>query len=150
MKTAKRLVLILGDQLSLQSAALDGFDRQTDTILMVESRAEASHVLSHQAKIVLFLSAMRHFAQELRDLQYPLIYIEHSTQSISEVLRDELQNGLWTEVVCIEPGEWRLKQAILEVVEDSECGIFVAEFDSWKQGDTIKAFELIPKKKSTF
>ena len=129
MKTAKRLVLILGDQLSLQSAALDGFDRQTDTILMVESRAEASHVLSHQAKIVLFLSAMRHFAQELRDLQYPLIYIEHATQSISEVLRDELQNGLWTEVVCIEPGEWRLKQAILEVVEDLKISIEIRDDD---------------------
>jgi len=44
----------------------------------------------------------------------------------------------------------KIKENVVEVVEDSECGIFVAEFDSWKQGDTIKAFELIPKKKSTF
>ena len=44
----------------------------------------------------------------------------------------------------------KLKENVLEVAEDSECGIFVAEFDSWKQGDIIKAFELIPKKKSTF
>lgn len=44
----------------------------------------------------------------------------------------------------------KIKENVLEVVEDSECGIFVSEFDSWKQGDTIKAFELIPKKKSTF
>ena len=44
----------------------------------------------------------------------------------------------------------KIKENVLEVTEDSECGIFVAEFDSWKQGDIIKAFELIPKKKSTF
>jgi translation initiation factor IF-2 len=44
----------------------------------------------------------------------------------------------------------KVKENVLEVTEDSECGIFVAEFDSWKQGDLIKAFELIPKKKSTF
>jgi translation initiation factor IF-2 len=44
----------------------------------------------------------------------------------------------------------KIKENVLEITEDSECGIFVAEFDSWKQGDVIKAFELIPKKKSTF
>lgn len=44
----------------------------------------------------------------------------------------------------------KVKENVLEVTEDSECGIFVAEFDSWKQGDIIKAFELVPKKKSTF
>jgi translation initiation factor IF-2 len=43
----------------------------------------------------------------------------------------------------------KIKENVLEVAEDSECGIFVSEFDTWKQGDTIKAFELIPKKKST-
>lgn len=44
----------------------------------------------------------------------------------------------------------KIKENVLEVTEDSECGIFLAGFDSWKQGDIIKAFELIPKKKSTF
>ncbi len=44
----------------------------------------------------------------------------------------------------------RIKENVLEVLQDSECGIFVSEFDSWKSGDIIKAFELVPKKKSTF
>jgi translation initiation factor IF-2 len=44
----------------------------------------------------------------------------------------------------------KVKENVLEVTVDSECGIFVSEFDAWKQGDMIKAFELIPKKKSTF
>ena len=44
----------------------------------------------------------------------------------------------------------KMKENALEVLENSECGIFVTEFDAWKQGDTIKAFELIAKKKTTF
>jgi translation initiation factor IF-2 len=44
----------------------------------------------------------------------------------------------------------KMKENVLEVLENSECGIFIAEFDSWKEGDRIKAFELLPKKKTTF
>ena len=69
MNSIKRLVLILGDQLDLNNAALTGFDFETDQILMVESSVEAQYVWSHQAKIALFLSAMRHFAQTLKSLK---------------------------------------------------------------------------------
>ena len=44
----------------------------------------------------------------------------------------------------------RIKENVLEVTEDSDCGIFITNFNSWKEGDVIKAFELIPKKKTTF
>jgi translation initiation factor IF-2 len=44
----------------------------------------------------------------------------------------------------------RLKETVSEVSEGSECGIFLKEFDSWKEGDVLKAFELIPKKRETF
>ena len=43
----------------------------------------------------------------------------------------------------------KVKEDVLEVLQDSECGIFVSEFDSWKQGDIIKSFELLPKRKVT-
>jgi translation initiation factor IF-2 len=42
----------------------------------------------------------------------------------------------------------RLKEDVVEVKEDSECGIFLKEFDSWSEGDVIKAFNLIPKKRT--
>lgn len=44
----------------------------------------------------------------------------------------------------------RLKESVNEVSEGSECGIFLKEFDSWKEGDVLKAFELVPKKRNTF
>ena len=56
----RNLILILGDQLNLDNPALDNFDAQQDSILMVECVGEATHVWSHKARIVLFVSAMRH------------------------------------------------------------------------------------------
>jgi translation initiation factor IF-2 len=43
----------------------------------------------------------------------------------------------------------RLKETVSEVAEGSECGIFLKEFDSWKEGDVLKAFELVAKKRNT-
>ena len=42
----------------------------------------------------------------------------------------------------------QLKEDVIEVTSGSECGIFITDFDSWKEGDIIKAFELTPKKKT--
>ena len=41
----------------------------------------------------------------------------------------------------------KVKEDINEAVEDSECGLFVEEFDTWQEQDIVKAFELIPKKR---
>jgi deoxyribodipyrimidine photolyase-related protein len=112
MSSPKRIVLILGDQLDLKGAALKGFDFKTDEIVMIESIAEAQYVWSHKAKIALFLSAMRHFAMQLKELKYPLTYIQSSPLSIVETLKVKLiQEGV-TDLICVEPGEWRLKQQI--------------------------------------
>ena len=42
----------------------------------------------------------------------------------------------------------QLKEDVVEVNCGSECGIFITNFDSWKEGDVIKIFELNPKKKT--
>jgi len=54
----RNLVLILGDQLSTDSAAFDGFDNARDRVWMAEVAEEATKVRSHKARIALFLSAM--------------------------------------------------------------------------------------------
>jgi translation initiation factor IF-2 len=41
----------------------------------------------------------------------------------------------------------RMKENVAEVSNGSECGVFINGFDSWKEGDMIKVFELIAKKK---
>ena len=60
------LVLVLGDQLDLDSAAFDGFDATRDAVWMAEVADESTHVWSSNPRIALFLAAMRHFALALR------------------------------------------------------------------------------------
>jgi deoxyribodipyrimidine photolyase-related protein len=137
----KRLVLILGDQLDLQSSVLRDFDQKTDEIIMVESSNEAQYVWTHKAKIALFLSAMRHFAQKLRELKYPLIYIQESSLPMIDVLRQEMLSKKVTHLVCIEPGEWRIRQSIealavelkvdLQIREDEHFYCTPQEFKDW-------------------
>ena len=137
----KKLLLILGDQLDVDSTALKGINPKVDEVLMVESANEAQHVWSHKARIALFLSAMRHFAEHLKDLGFTLTYIQHSPNTIVEELSKKISNEKFTHLVCVEPGEWRLKQSIealalelnivLEMRQDSHFYCTHAEFKEW-------------------
>lgn len=42
----------------------------------------------------------------------------------------------------------RLKEDVLEVKENLECGVFIKEFDSWSANDIIQAFNLVQKKRN--
>ena len=144
MNSPKSLVLILGDQLDLNGAALRSFDLKTDEIVMIESIPEAQYVWSHKAKIALFLSAMRHFAIKLKKLNYPLTYIQSSPLSIVETLKEKIIKEQITNLICVEPGEWRLKQQIeelarelsitLEMREDDHFYCSHQEFIAWSAG----------------
>jgi len=70
----RRLVLVLGDQLDLEAAALDGFDAALDAVWMAEVAEEATHVWSSQPRTALFLAAMRHFAEAARRAGYRVHY----------------------------------------------------------------------------
>ena len=137
----KKLILILGDQLDVDSAALKDINLKADEVLMVESSNEAQHVWSHKARIALFLSAMRHFGEYLKDQGFALTYIQHSPKSIVEELKSKIIDGKFTHLVCVEPGEWRLKQSIevlaaelnlvLEMRQDTHFYCTHSEFKEW-------------------
>jgi translation initiation factor IF-2 len=42
----------------------------------------------------------------------------------------------------------QFKQDVSEIEENSECGIYIEEFNEWKENDIISAFELVEKKKN--
>ena len=107
-----RLVLILGDQLSHEGAALRAADPARDVIVMAEVMAEATYVRHHPQKIVLFLSAMRHFAAELRAEGYQVAYStlddpDNSHSIVGELLRRAEEFGA-QDVLTMRPGDWRL------------------------------------------
>lgn len=141
----RNLVLILGDQLDAGSAALAGFDPQRDRVLMIESPGEATHVWSHKARIVLFLSAMRHFADELRKRGWPVSYSATEDPAPAHTLTAGLLAVLETHrperVVVVEPGELRVRGLIeqacrsanapLEIRADTHFLCSGAEFTAW-------------------
>jgi len=105
------LRLVLGDQLSPAEPALAGIDPATDRVVMIEAPDEATRVRSHRARIVLFLAAMRHYADDLRARGLPVHYWPLEQEGPPGLLdRLEVLLRAWrpaTVVVC-EPGEWRL------------------------------------------
>jgi len=141
MTTNKRLILILGDQLDLDSAALENFDFATDEIIMIESANEATYVWSHKAKIALFLSAMRHFAQELEKRDYPLTYIKQCPLTLIDALKAHILKTNASHLVCSQPGEWRLTKSLealaqelnvhLDIREDNHFYCSIQEFSKW-------------------
>jgi len=69
-----KLGLILGDQLSATLPTLRALDRAADCVILAEVGTEASHVPHHPQKIALLFSAMRHFAEDLRQQGWQVIY----------------------------------------------------------------------------
>ena len=130
----KKLVLVLGDQLKADSSAFNHFDPTSDEVIMVESEFEANYVWTHKAKIALFLSAMRHFAKVLRDKKYTLTYVKESKLSIPSVLREHIQKNHFTHLVCVEPGEWRLRKELEELASDLQINLIIENDDHFYCG----------------
>jgi deoxyribodipyrimidine photolyase-related protein len=120
----RNLCLILGDQLDAESAVLQGFDAARDRLWMAEVPGEASHVWSTRPRIAMFLAAMRHFRAALLGRGLPLDYLpleSHGWHGLPEALGDSLRRLRPRRVLCVRPGEWRLREALRQTVEDVGC-----------------------------
>lgn len=145
--TCRHLVLVLGDQLDPDNAALDGFDSSRDRIAMIESREESIRIRSHKARTTLFLSAMRHYAQWLDQRGYPVDYldIDHPhAERFADGLGHLIERHHPEQVVVIEPGEYgvasQIEQACadqgvaLEVRSDRHFLCSTEQFAAWRDG----------------
>lgn len=143
----RHLIIVLGDQLDPESSAFDGLDPQRDVIWMAEVPEEATHVWSHQARIALFLSAMRHHAQMLGARGWRVIYHrlgEHPHLSLAAALTADIAQSRPQALVMVEAGDWRVRQSLraqasvagLTLIErvDRHFLLPLASFDAWAQG----------------
>jgi deoxyribodipyrimidine photolyase-related protein len=144
----RHLVLILGDQLDHHAAGLDGFDPRQDCIWMAEVKEESSHVRSSKQRIALFLSAMRHFAKELKSREWPVDYTKldspKNTQTLSCELKRAIERHKPSRLIMTAPGDWRVLQGIrvtaqsygipLEIREDRHFFSTVREFADHAKG----------------
>ncbi|MBM3858231.1 MAG: cryptochrome/photolyase family protein [Verrucomicrobia bacterium] len=116
----RNLILVLGDQLDAKSAAFDGFDPKQDAVWMAEVSDEAEHVWSHKARIAIFLSAMRHFRDELRARGITVHYRELCDSTFGAELTKSIRQLKPQSVIVVEPGEWRVQEELKRAVPGLE------------------------------
>ena len=115
----RHLVIVLGDQLDAQSSALQDLEPTQDAVWMAEVAEESTHVWSAKQRIAVFLSAMRHFAQDLRALGIPLVYTRRGDAETLGTLALELSKPITqlqpSGLVMTAPGDWRVLQSLRAV-----------------------------------
>jgi deoxyribodipyrimidine photolyase-related protein len=67
-------VLVLGDQLTRQVGPLSTAKPSETSVLMIESLELSNALVHHKQKLILFFSAMRHFAEDLRRDGFNVVY----------------------------------------------------------------------------
>ncbi|WP_158744699.1 cryptochrome/photolyase family protein [Acidisphaera sp. L21] len=142
------LRVVLGDQCSATLSALADLDPAIDTVLMAEVRAECTYVRHHQTKIVLVLSAMRHFARALRARGVTVEYITLDDPANTHSLRGELVRAVARihprQIVITECGEWRLAKDMedwhdltgleVDIRPDTRFLCSIRDFRTWARG----------------
>lgn len=147
--TSKRkIILILGDQLSPDLSSLRTGNKATDVVLMAEVVDEAIYVPHHKKKIAFLFSAMRHFAQKLETQGWTVRYVRLDDPTNTGSLVGEVERGCQDlsihQAVVTEPGEYRLKVALqkmgarddieLVMVADDRFICSHDEFRNWASG----------------
>jgi deoxyribodipyrimidine photolyase-related protein len=142
------LRVVLGDQLSDSLSSLTDLDAARDVVLMAEVRDECTYVKHHKQKIVLVLSAMRHFAARLRARGVRVDYVALDDAANTHSLRGEMLRGVQrfrpARVVVTEAAEWRLTEDMrhwheaagleLEIRDDLRFLSRRQDFFAWARG----------------
>ena len=130
----RSLVLVLGDQLDLDASAFDGFDPAIDAVWMAEVAEESTHVWSSTTRTVMFLAAMRHFAQALHAAGRPLHYRPldadgpvDADDSLAAQLKADIRRLSPSRLVMTAPGDWRVLRALRQVAHDAALPLDIRE-----------------------
>jgi deoxyribodipyrimidine photolyase-related protein len=127
----RNLILVLGDQLDRRAPAFDGLHRRLDAVWMAEATAEATHVWSHQARIAYFLSAMRHFRDELRAeglrVHYHALGRGKQPSTLAGRLQQIARRLSPARLVVTHPGEWRVLELLRRAARELEVPLEVRE-----------------------
>ena len=143
----KALRLITADQLDHNIAALQDAEKTNDVILMVEVKEEATYVRHHKKKIAFLFSAMRHFAEELKDKGYQVAYTKLDDDDNASSFKGEIERAIKNyEPDCLIttfPGEYRVWQDMqgwgdafdidVEIREDDRYLCSIEDFKNWAQ-----------------
>ena len=124
----RHLVLILGDQLDQDSSAFDGFDPAQDVVVMVEAFEESTHVWSHKIRTTLFLSAMRHFAESLKQRGWRVEYRAldaHADKTLADGLLAAIGQHQPQALIGVEPGDLRVREQIEVAIKSGAARAYI-------------------------
>jgi deoxyribodipyrimidine photolyase-related protein len=129
-------VWVLGDQLTRRRGALGRFEPGGCRVLLVESSARAGSKRWHRQRLHLVLSAMAHFADELRDEGFEVDHRQASTLSAGCAAHVE-EHGV-EQLVATEPLSWDgralLEHLNVELVRDDHFTCHYDDFAEWTSG----------------
>ena len=127
----RHLILVLGDQLNHDASALTDFDAQQDALWMAEVDEESTHVKSAKQRTTLFLSAMRHFAADLRQKKWRLLYTTIDAHDNVGTLAGELDKAIATthptKLIMTAPGDWCVLQSLRAVASAHDLPIEIRD-----------------------
>ena len=127
----RHLVIVLGDQLNLNATSLQNFDPRCDAVWMAEVMQESTHIPSSKQRTTVFLSAMRHFAQNLRAQGWPLHYTTLDAPdapcTLAEALTRAIEHLKPQALVLTAPGDWRVLQALRAVARDHDLPLLLRD-----------------------
>ncbi|MEN2494648.1 MAG: (6-4) photolyase [Hyphomicrobiaceae bacterium hypho_1] len=146
--SSQRLVLILGDQLSKDISALKYAHKANDVVFFAEVAEEVTYVKHHKKKIAFIFSAMRHFADELRNDGWRVHYVSLDAPNNSDTLLCEVKRAIKcyqvSSVIVTEPCDWRLLSQIklwfekthfpIQILPDTRFLASHCEFKTWASG----------------
>lgn len=147
----RHLLIILGDQLNHDSVVFQGFDPKQDAIWMAEVDHETTHVWCHKLRIAYFLSAMRHFREELKRKKREVHYHELTAdptadtgKTFGEILTSDVQHLRPQKLIVVETGDDRVSKELiatadtlgleLEVRDDEHFYCSRQEFEEYADG----------------
>ena len=144
----RQLIMVLGDQLSEAISCLNDVDPEQDMVLMAEVMEESTRVPSHKVRTTVFLSAMRHFRDQLQARGIAVDYVAldepANRQSLAAELERALERHQPDRVILTRPGEWQIAQDLearlnsaevpFEIREDDRFLCSVAEFQQHAKG----------------
>jgi deoxyribodipyrimidine photolyase-related protein len=120
----RNLVVVLGDQLNETSSAFDEFDPTLDAVWMAEVHEESTKVWSSKVRTAFFLSAMRHFAETLRQKGFRVFYhaLElKGSSNFTSVLEAHLKAAPPQKIILVEPGEYSVRKQLCATAD--RCNI---------------------------
>ena len=142
------LILILGDQLSVNISSLAEADPASTVILMAEVAAEADYVWHHRKKLAFVFSAMRHHAAALRADGWTVDYVTLDDPANSGNLAGEVVRAIArhhpARLTATAAGEWRLRDEMagwantlglpVDLRPDNRFVCEDSEFAAWAEG----------------